>query len=71
MALDAATGKELWSYHSRNLGPRAKGHRGINYWQNSDGSDKRLLIRFANNLEAINAATGRSSLPSATGERSI
>ncbi len=59
VALDAATGKELWAYHSRNLGPQVEGHRGINYWQSSDGSDKRLLISFANNLEAINAATGQ------------
>ena len=49
----------MWAYHSRNLGPQVEGHRGINYWQSSDGSDKRLLISFANNLEAINAATGQ------------
>src|SRR6202021_282519 len=59
VALDAATGKPLWAYHSRNLGPRPEGHRGINYWESSDGSDKRLLISFANNLEAINAANGQ------------
>jgi quinoprotein glucose dehydrogenase len=59
VALDAATGKELWTYRSRNLGPRMEAHRGINYWQSSDGSDKRLLISFANNLEAINAADGQ------------
>ena len=59
VALDAATGNPLWTYHSRNLGPRVEGHRGINYWQSSDGSDKRLLISFANNLEAINAANGQ------------
>ena len=59
VALDAATGKELWSYRSRNLGPRMEAHRGINYWQSSDGADRRLLIAFANNLEAINAANGQ------------
>jgi len=59
VALDAATGKELWAYRSRNLGQRMEAHRGINYWQNSDGSDKRLLISFGNNLEAINAANGQ------------
>ena len=58
VALDAATGNPLWTYHSRNLGPRVEGHRGINYWQSSDGSDKRLLISFANHLEAINAVNG-------------
>ena len=59
VSLDATTGKELWTYHSRNLGQRIETHRGINYWQSSDGSDKRLLISFANNLEAINAANGQ------------
>ena len=59
VALDASTGKELWTYHSRNLGQRIETHRGINYWQSSDGSDKRLLISFADNLEAINAANGQ------------
>jgi quinoprotein glucose dehydrogenase len=59
VALDAATGKELWTYRSRNLGPRMEAHRGINYWQSGDGSDRRLLISFANNLEAINAANGQ------------
>jgi quinoprotein glucose dehydrogenase len=59
VALDAVTGKELWTYRSRNLGPRVETHRGINYWQSSDGSDRRLLISFAGNLEAINAANGQ------------
>src|ERR1700733_13314558 len=59
VALDAATGKELWTYRSRNLGPRMEAHRGINYWQSSDGSDKRLLISFGNNLEAISADNGQ------------
>ena len=36
-----------------------EGHRGINFWQSSDGSDKRLLISFGNNLEAINAVNGQ------------
>ncbi|MGC2400307.1 MAG: PQQ-binding-like beta-propeller repeat protein [Acidobacteriaceae bacterium] len=58
VALDAVTGKELWAYRSHSLGQRIETHRGINYWQSSDGSDRRLLITFGNNLEAINAATG-------------
>src|SRR5277367_3395699 len=58
VALDATTGRELWAYHSRNLGQRVESHRGINFWQSDDGSDKRLLISFANNLEALNAANG-------------
>jgi quinoprotein glucose dehydrogenase len=58
VALDASTGKERWTYRSRSLGQRVEGHRGINFWQSSEGSDKRLLVSFGNNLEAINAANG-------------
>src|SRR5215470_1258660 len=39
VALDAATGKELW-VHS-NMG--AVGTRGVNYWESKDRSDRRLL----------------------------
>ncbi len=59
VALDAATGKELWVYHSSNLGSRLESHRGINFWQSEDGSDRRLLIAFNNKLEAINAGNGQ------------
>ena len=59
VALDAATGKELWVYRSSALTQRRETHRGINYWQSADGSDKRLLITFDNQLEAINADSGQ------------
>src|ERR1700730_16664737 len=58
VALDAATGKELWTYHSK-YAPTIEMHRGINFWQSKDGSEQRLLIPFANHLEAIDARTGR------------
>src|SRR4051795_12526945 len=38
VALDAGTGKEIWNHP-------VEGHptdRGFNYWQNRDGSDRRL-----------------------------
>ncbi len=59
VALDAATGKELWVYRSPALTQRRETHRGINYWQSADGSDKRLLITFDNKLEAISADNGQ------------
>jgi quinoprotein glucose dehydrogenase len=58
VALDAATGKELWTYHSQ-FAPTIEMHRGINFWQSKDGSEQRLLIPFANHLEAIDARTGQ------------
>ena len=58
VALDAATGKELWTYHSK-YAPAIEMHRGINFWQSKDGSEQRLLIPIANHLEAIDARTGQ------------
>jgi quinoprotein glucose dehydrogenase len=55
-ALDAATGKEIWSH-------RAEGRptdRGINYWESADGSDRRLIFSAASYLQEINAVTGVS-----------
>lgn len=54
VALDAATGKELWVH--RNEG--AVGDRGMSYWESSDRSDRRLLYLNAGFLTAIDARTG-------------
>src|SRR5580700_4278678 len=59
VALDAATGKQIWVHHPNSVGQRFEVHRGINYWQSRDGSDKRLLIPFDNHLEAIDATNGQ------------
>ena len=58
VALDAATGKQIWVHHPKSMGQRLEVHRGINFWQSRDGSDKRLLITFNNHLEAIDASSG-------------
>src|ERR1700733_2130406 len=39
VALDAATGKELWTHANDG----AVGDRGMNYWESKDRSDRRLL----------------------------
>jgi hypothetical protein len=39
-------------HHPNSMGMRLKVHRGINYWQSRNGSDKRLFIAFDNHLEA-------------------
>ena len=54
VALDAATGKELWSHANQG----AIGARGINYWESADRKDRRLVYLNAGNLTAINAQTG-------------
>jgi glucose dehydrogenase len=56
VALDAATGKELWSHANQG----AIGGRGLNYWESKDRKDRRLLYLNAGNLTAINAQTGET-----------
>lgn len=59
VALDAATGRELW-VHSINAKTRLVTNRGINYWESSDRSDRRLLFAVDNFLQEIDARTGQS-----------
>lgn len=56
VALDAATGKEIWTHPNQG----AVGARGLNYWENADRSDRRLLYLNAGNLTAIDARTGQT-----------
>jgi len=58
VALNATTGKEIWIH--ANLTGIAR--RGINYWESKDGKDKRLIFQMNNNLQAIDADTGKSIL---------
>lgn len=55
-ALDAATGKEIWSRSNLQGIVRT----GINYWQRKDGKDRRLIICIRETLQALDAATGLS-----------
>jgi quinoprotein glucose dehydrogenase len=54
VALDAATGKELWQH---DPGQSFNG-RGVNYWESADGKERRLLYSLGNFLYAISAETG-------------
>ncbi len=56
VALDAATGEELWAHP--HDGPVTA--RGINYWESEDGADKRLLYLHAGFLTALDAETGKT-----------
>ncbi len=53
-AVDAATGKEIWR---REMQGTMRG-RGMNYWENPDRSDRRLLFIGGGYLTSINAQTG-------------
>jgi len=57
VALEAATGKELWAHEN----PRGRiTTRGINYWESQDRSERRLLYSHDDALHAIDARTGAS-----------
>ena len=56
VALDAETGKELWSHKNES----AVGARGMSYWQSKDGADRRLLYQSGGFLNAIDARTGNT-----------
>ena len=58
VALDAATGKEIWIHE--NLPGMAT--RGIAYWESKDRKDRRLIFAINNFLQAIDARTGKSIL---------
>jgi quinoprotein glucose dehydrogenase len=59
VALDAVTGKEIWTHAS---GPEIKiiTNRGINYWESKDRSERRLLYASNHALRALDARTGKT-----------
>ena len=60
LALDAATGRELWRFDpfADHAGGGSVGvNRGVVYW--SDGRDRRILFTAGHNLYAVDAGTGR------------
>jgi quinoprotein glucose dehydrogenase len=59
VALDAATGKEIWT-HPTDPNTTLITNRGIDYWESADGSDRRLLFSLRNQLQELDARTGRS-----------
>ena len=55
VALNAATGKEIW-IHANLPGLTT---RGIAYWESKDGKDRRLIFTMNHYLEEIDARTGK------------
>jgi quinoprotein glucose dehydrogenase len=56
VALDAATGKEIWIHE----GLEGITRRGMNYWESKDGKDRRLIFSIGDYLQEIDATTGKS-----------
>jgi quinoprotein glucose dehydrogenase len=58
VALDAASGREMWTWV--NPAPeKVITNRGINYWQDRTGTDRRLLFASDHYLHALDAHTGK------------
>jgi quinoprotein glucose dehydrogenase len=60
IALDAATGKELWKWDpaKERSGKGPARQRGLVYWQNDDGTERRLFTGVGGFLFALDAKTG-------------
>lgn len=57
VALQAATGKEIWT-HPIDASP-ALMNRGVNYWESADRSERRLFYASNQILRAVDAKTGK------------
>ncbi|MBI3207829.1 MAG: PQQ-binding-like beta-propeller repeat protein [Candidatus Solibacter usitatus] len=58
IALDAATGKLLWSFEPfPGRAPRGRRNRGVSHW--SDGTQSRVFFVAENNLFSLYASTGK------------
>src|SRR4030095_15015519 len=58
VAVDATTGKELWTRENMN----DMTSRGMNYWESGDGRDQRLIFAMNSLLQELDAKTGKSIL---------
>ena len=60
IALDAETGKELWKWSSGSERPGSGGgrQRGLVFWENATGGEKRLFTAAGNYLYALDPQTG-------------
>ncbi|MEO8315097.1 MAG: PQQ-binding-like beta-propeller repeat protein [Pseudomonadota bacterium] len=56
VAIDAASGKELWIRENMN----GMTSRGFNYWESADGNDRRLIFAMDSLLQEVDARTGKS-----------
>lgn len=61
IALDAATGRELWKWNPQSERPGAGGgrQRGLVFWQNETGGEQRLFTGVGNYLYALDPKSGQ------------
>src|SRR5947209_1174671 len=56
IALDAATGKELWVHE----GLSGTQNKGMNYWESADGKDRRIVFVIDSFINELDANTGKT-----------
>src|SRR5688572_7214508 len=54
-ALDAVTGKEIWTFETEGTPT----NRGFNYWESVDRSDRRIIFASRSYLQQLDARTGK------------
>jgi quinoprotein glucose dehydrogenase len=61
IALDAATGREIWKWDpaTERSGPGGRRQRGLVFWQSDSGAEQRLFTAVGNFLFALDPKTGR------------
>ena len=61
IALDAATGREIWKWDPANdrAGPGGRRQRGLVYWKSESGGEPRLFTAAGNFLFALDPASGQ------------
>lgn len=57
IALDAATGREIWTFNPHEGKPERGRNRGVSYWEN--GNDRRIFFVMRAHLFALDARTGK------------
>lgn len=61
-ALDAASGKQKWVFDPASMSDESTGFgisRGVMFWQDETGTDKRIIYGVASRLYAVNALNGK------------
>jgi quinoprotein glucose dehydrogenase len=64
VAVDGATGKQLWSHPTTQIR-----YRGLNYWESEDGKEGRIFYPDNNYLFALDARTGEQIMSFGVGGR--
>src|SRR3954447_4854636 len=67
MALEASTGKQIWSFESSHMSRAPHPNRGLTYW--TDGKQRRIFVTIRAELLALDAATGKLDPAFGTGGR--